>query len=95
MSPAPADTNTVATVSPISPGAGDPPIFTVKAASGKASPAAVQADVTSGGDDVVSLSPEAAQLIQAAGFSGYQNQELAPGTIPEEEPAGTTLHLVG
>jgi hypothetical protein len=62
----------------------------------KAAPSAVQADVTSAREDVLSLSPEAVQLIQAAGLSGYGDQELAPsGTIPEAEPAGTTLQLVG
>jgi hypothetical protein len=44
---------------------------------------------------VVSLSPEAVQLIEAAGLSGYQNEKLTAGTIPEAEPAGTTLELVG
>jgi hypothetical protein len=52
-------------------------------------------DVTPGREDTVSLSPDAVKLIQAAGLSGYQNQELAQGTIPEAEPAGTTLQLVG
>jgi hypothetical protein len=85
----------MATVSPISPGAGDSGPVVPKAGPAKVAAAAVQADVTSAREDVVSLSPEAVQLIQAAGLSGYQNQELAPGTIPGAEASGTTLQLVG
>jgi hypothetical protein len=85
----------MASVSPISPGAGDPGSILPKAGPAKAAAAAVQADVTSASEDVVSLSPEAVQLIEAAGLSGYQDEELTPGTIPEAEPAGTTLELVG
>jgi hypothetical protein len=88
----------MATVSPISPGAGDlRPLAPVK------SPAiAVQPDVTSAPEDILSLSPEAVQLIQAAGLAGYENQELAEasapefaaGNISEGLPAGTALQLV-
>jgi len=83
------------TISPISPGAGDPrPGDPVKPAV-----VAVHPDATSAKEDVVSLSPEAVQLIQATGLSGYENQELAdgstPSTIPEGESAGTALQLVG
>jgi len=85
----------MATLSPISPGAGDlPPIAPVKPAA-----VAVQPEVTSAQEDVLALSPEAVKLIQAAGLAGYENQELAkgsgPSTIPGGEPAGTTLQLVG
>ena len=90
----------MATVSPISPGAGDVGLVApVKPAPVKLAAIALHPDVTSAQEDVVSLSPEAVQLIQAGGLSGYGNQELAEGasssTIPGEEPSGTTLQLVG
>ncbi|HEY4088602.1 MAG TPA: hypothetical protein VGM43_21885 [Bryobacteraceae bacterium] len=85
----------MASVSPISPGAGDVrPVLPVKPAA-----IALQPDSTSAQDDVVNLSAEAVQLIQASGLSGYENQEFADGssvgTIPGQEPSGTTVQLVG
>lgn len=85
----------MATVSPISPGAGDlRPIIPVKPAA-----IAAQPDMTSAQEDLLSLSPEAVQLIQASSLSGYENQQPAegssPGTIPGEASSGTTLQLVG
>ena len=89
----------MATVSPINPGPGDlRPLAPVKS-----TVIAVQPDVTSAQEDILSLSPGAVQLIQAAGLAGYENQELvegsapgpAPGNIPERDPAGTALQLVG
>jgi hypothetical protein len=84
----------MASVSPISPGAGDPGPILPEAGPAKAA-AAVHADVASVQEDAVSLSPEAVQLIEAVGLSGYQNDELTAGTIPEAESAGTTFQLVG
>jgi hypothetical protein len=85
----------MATVSPISPGAGDlRPLAPVKPAT-----IAVQPYVTSAPEDVLTLSPEAVQLIQAADFGGYENQELTEGSgagnTPEGLPPGTSLQLVG
>lgn len=84
----------MATVNPISPGAGDPRLV----APVKPTAVAVQ-PVTTAQEDVVSLSPEAVHLIQAAGLTGYENQELtegsASGNISAEEPVGTGLQLVG
>ncbi len=85
----------MATVSPISPGAGDTrPVIPVKPAV-----VAAQPDITSAQEDLVSLSPEAVQLIQASGLSGYENQELADhlstSTISGEPASGTTVQLVG
>jgi len=83
------------TVSAIGPGAPE----VRPGASIKPAAAALQPDVTSAQEDVVNLSAQAVQLIQASGLSGYENQELADGsssgTIPEGEPAGTTVQLVG
>jgi hypothetical protein len=59
----------------------------------------VQPDTTSAHEDVISLSPEAVQLIQAGSLSGYENQEVAgnpsAGNTPAGDPSGTTLELVG
>jgi hypothetical protein len=84
----------MATVSPISPGAGDlRPIAPAK-------PAAVTVQpVTTAQEDVVRLSPEAVHLIQAAGLAGYENEGLGDegpfGNTPGEVPPGTGLQLVG
>lgn len=85
----------MATVAPTSPGAGDlRSIAPVKQVT-----SAVQPEATSAHEDVISLSPEAVQLIQAASLSGYENQEVtvssSTSNIPAEEPDGTTLELVG
>jgi hypothetical protein len=78
----------MATLSPISPGTGAAQPFT------PVKPAAVplQPDATSAREDVVDLSPDAVQLIQAAGLSGSgQDQGISEGY-----PAPVhTLQLVG
>jgi hypothetical protein len=81
----------MATVSPISPGAGDlRPILPVKPAVVTAHP-----EATSAGEDFVSLTPEAVQLIQAASLSAYEDQQVAEGATSAGENAGPTLELVG
>lgn len=85
----------MASVSPISPGAGElRPVTPVKPAS-----IAVQPEPTSAQEDVISLSPEAVQLIQAGSLSGYENQQVtdgaAGGNTPAESAPGTTLEFVG